>query len=151
MDTDGWKSNLSIKHFWGPLTGLCKAIDNLIEKLCSEKISSSSLEIFLASRLIPLDKIPGLQTTGMTEEHRLVTGKVVLSALCEDSISSVGSAQECASHDVGCEAAVHALHSIFEDENFEAVLLIDAGNGFSTVNQKIFVLIMDIICATIYI
>lgn len=117
----------------------------------NRKTSSSSLEIFLASRLIPLGKIPELQATGMAEEHRLITSKVVLSVLCEDVISSVGSAQECARHGVGCEAAVHALHSIFEDENFEVVLLIDAGNGFSTVNQKIFVLIMDIICATIYI
>ena len=97
-----------------PPTGLCKAIDDLIEKPCSEKISSNSLEIFLAGGLIPLE-IPGVQPTGVGNVLRLITGKVDVSALQEDAISLRVSVLICAGDDVGYEAAGHAIHFIFKD------------------------------------
>lgn len=33
------------------------------------------------------------------------------------------------------EAAVHAIHSIFEEEETDAVLLIDASNAFNALNR----------------
>lgn len=56
----------------------------------------------------------------------------------EEVISSAGSLQVCAVHDVGCEAATHAMDSIFKVENKNAVLFIDTENTFNLVNRKAF-------------
>ena len=41
----------------------------------------------------------------------------------------------CAGLRSGSEAAVHAMHSIFEDEETDAVLLVDASNAFNALNR----------------
>ena len=41
----------------------------------------------------------------------------------------------CAGLRSGSEAAVHAMHSIFEEEETDAVLLIDASNAFNALNR----------------
>ena len=43
--------------------------------------------------------------------------------------------QVCAGLRSGSEAAVHAVHSIFEEEETDAVLLIDASNAFNPLNR----------------
>ena len=48
---------------------------------------------------------------------------------------AAGPLQLCASQDGGCEAAVHAMRSIFQDSETEAVLVVDANNAFK--NQKL--------------
>lgn len=35
----------------------------------------------------------------------------------------------------GGEAAIHAMHSIFEDNDMDAVLLIDASNAYNSLNR----------------
>lgn len=52
-------------------------------------------------------------------------------------VSPVDSLQVCARYDAGCQAAVHIMHSIFKEVNTEAVLLIDAGNAFNSVNGNV--------------
>ena len=99
--------------------------------------------------MIPLDKHPGLRPIGVGEVLRHITGKVVVSVLRKDVIASVGSLQVCAGHDAGCEAAALAMHSIFDEENTEAVLLIDAGNAFNAVNRKVFLHNVCIVCPEI--
>ena len=44
--------------------------------------------------------------------------------------------QLCAGQDAGCEAAIHAMRSLFAEENTEAVLLVDASNAFNSLNVK---------------
>ena len=44
--------------------------------------------------------------------------------------------QLCAGQDGGCEAAVHAMRSIFQTPETEAVLLVDANNAFNSLNRK---------------
>ena len=99
--------------------------------------------------MIPLDKHPGLRPIAVGEVLRRITGKVVVSVLRKDVVASVGSLQVCAGHDAGCEAAVHAMHSIFDEENTEAVLLIDAGNAFYAVSRKVFLHNVRIVCPEI--
>ena len=41
----------------------------------------------------------------------------------------------CAGLRIGSKAAVHAMHSIFEEEETDAVLLIDASNAFNALNR----------------
>ena len=57
--------------------------------------------------------------------------------------------QVCAGHDAGCEAAIHALHNIFDQHETEAVRLIDAANAFNSVNRKAFLHNVKVICPSI--
>ena len=42
----------------------------------------------------------------------------------------------CAGHDAGCEAAIHTMRVIFEDEITHAALLVDATYVFNFVNHQ---------------
>ena len=64
-------------------------------------------------------------------------GNVIVSVVRNDIISSVGSPQICAGHEAGCEAAIHAMHTISEDWKTEAMLLVDAANAFNSVNRQV--------------
>ena len=74
----------------------------------------NSIEPLLASRLIPLDKNPGLRPIGIGETLRRIIGKTVARFLKQDVMDSVGLLQVCAGQDAGCEAAMHALRHIYK-------------------------------------
>ena len=101
MDADGWKRILISNSFGESSTDLCKAFAEVIKKIFIEKDQLSSLETFLACRLIPLDKNPGLRPIGVGEILRRIAGKVVVYVIREDIILSVGSLQVCAGHEAG--------------------------------------------------
>lgn len=67
------------------------------------------------------DKNPRLKPIGVGEVFQRMTGKVVVSPLREEVISSVRLLHVCAGHGTSCEAAVHVILSMFEEENTEAV------------------------------
>ena len=54
-----------------------------------------------------------------------------------DILEAAGSLQLCAGQDAGCEAAIHAIHSVFTNESTEAVFLVDAGNAFNSLNCQV--------------
>ena len=70
---------------------------------------------------------------------RRIAGKVIVSTLRGDIITSVGLLQECAGQESGCEAAAYAVRKMHKEEHTEAVLLVDAANAFNSVNRKVFV------------
>ena len=43
--------------------------------------------------------------------------------------------QVCAGHKSGSEASIHAMLEIFEHDNSDAVLLVDASNAFNALNR----------------
>ena len=96
MDADGWKRVLTSKQFGKSSIDLSKAFDEVIKKICSIENQSASLEAFLACRLIPLDKNPGLRTNGVGEVLRRIVGKVVVTHFRTETVTSVGSLQVCA-------------------------------------------------------
>ena len=119
MDADGWKRMLTSNSFGSCSTDLCKAIAEVVRKLSSSKDTTHSLEAFLACRLIPLDKNPGLRPIGVGEVFRRIVGKALVNAIREDVVNSVGSFQVCAGQEAECEAAVHAIHDMFMEEETE--------------------------------
>ena len=46
----------------------------------------------------------------------------------------------------GAEATIHAMKEIFEDENCEAVLLVDANNAFNSLNRQVALHNIQYIC-----
>jgi len=63
--------------------------------------------------------------------HRIMS-KTTLFAIGENIFSTAGPLQACANHSAEVEAAVHAMKELFDNNECEAVLLIDA---FSCINH----------------
>ena len=124
LDADGWKRILISNQFANSSNDLCKTFAEVIKKLFTTEDLSSSLEVLLACRLLPLDKNPGLRPIGIGEVLRRIASKVVVSHIREDIISAAGSLQVCAGQEAGCESLLHAMHKIYEDRSSEAVLLV---------------------------
>ena len=60
LAVEGWKRIFTSNQFGDSAEDLCKTFAEVIKKLCTVENQSTSLEAFLANRLIPLDKNPGL-------------------------------------------------------------------------------------------
>ena len=54
--------------------------------------------------------------------------------------------QLCAGQRAGCEAAAHALSSMFSEDNSDAILLVDADNAFIRINRNVMLHRIRIIC-----
>ncbi len=73
---------------------------------------------------------------GIGEVFRRIVGKAVAKALKNDIRQAAGGLQVCAGLEGGAEAAIHAIREVFEGDDCEAVLLIDATNAFNLLNRK---------------
>ena len=93
-----------------------------------------------------MDKNPQRRPVAVGEVTRRTIRKAVVHTLKEDIIRSVGNMQLCAGHESGCEATIHAMSQIFNEEDSDAVLLINASNAFNAVNQNIFFHNVNVIC-----
>ena len=87
----------------------------------------------MASRLVPLNRNPDLRPIGVGEVLRRVMGKVVMNAFSEAVTTASSDAQMCG-RSSGSEAAIHAMRRMFQHENSEAVILVDATNAFNNLN-----------------
>ncbi|PFX27820.1 hypothetical protein AWC38_SpisGene7494 [Stylophora pistillata] len=67
----------------------------------------------------------------------------------EDVIDASGSPQVCAGLRGGSKAAVYAMHSIFEEEETDATLLIDASNAFNALNRAAALHNIKVLCPPI--
>ena len=67
----------------------------------------------------------------------------------EDVRVAAGGLQFCAGQEAGVEAAVHAMHDVFQSNETEAVLLVDAENAFK-INRKMLLHNIQYICPATY-
>ena len=100
-------------------------------------VDPTGLPPLVACRLIAVDKLPGVRLIGIGELPRRIIAKAVFAALRSDIQSSVGSVQLCGNQIAGCEAAVHAVKEMFQDEGTQGVLLVDATNAFNCLNRNV--------------
>ena len=115
---------------------MCHTLATLTRQLCTEYIDPTTTEPILSSRLIPLDKGNSeVRTIGVGEVIRRIIGKCVTKVSRQDIQESSGSLHVCAGYKSGSEAAVHAMHSLFQHEESDAVLLEDASNAFNSLNR----------------
>ena len=101
--------------------------------------------------MVALDKCPGqakleIKPIGVGEVLRRIVGKSVMSLLKQEITETAGPLQACAGHKGGTEAAVHAMKTLFENPETEAVLLVDASNAFNSMNRGTALHNMQILC-----
>ena len=135
LDSDGWKRMLCSKQFGKKTDELCDAIASMAQRLCTSYIDPVLLQPYVACRLIPLDKKPGVRPVGIGEVLRRVIGKAVMTVLQRDMVRATAPLQVCAGIPGGVEAAVHAARQFFEHRDTEALILVDAENAFNSLNR----------------
>ena len=55
----------------------------------------------------------------------------------------------CDGQEGGCEAGVHAMQSIFAEDGTHGIIQVDANNAFNTINRRVFMHNIEIICPEI--
>ena len=150
VDANGFRRILASKSFKKSGTDLCAAIATMTRRLCTEFIDPLGIEAILANRLIPLDKGEGaVRPIGVGEVMRRIMGKCVMHVTKPDVIDASGSLQVCAGHKSVSEAAIHAMRNIFEADETDAALLIDASNAFNALNRAAALHNIRVLCTTL--
>ena len=114
---------------------LCHSLAQMAKRLCVDLVDPKLLMPFLACRLIALNKNPGVRPIGIGDTSRRIIAKAILSILRPDIQEVAGLHQLCAGQSAGAESAVHAARRLFESEETEAILLVDAKNAFNSINR----------------
>jgi hypothetical protein len=115
---------------------LFNALAGVARRLRTKSVHPEGLSAFVACRLIHLDKDPGIRPIGIGKVPRHIIAKAILRVVRDDVKEAVGPLQTCAGFEASCEAAVHALNHIWDSEDTEGMLLVDATNAFNTLNRK---------------
>ena len=118
----------------------------LARLLATEYLDPNTLEAFVACRLIPLDKNPGVHPMGISEVTRRIVGKCINWVLRKDIQQAAGPLQVATGLQGGTEAAIHSMKLIFEQDNTHGVILVDASNTFNSLNRKTALHNIQIIC-----
>ena len=110
---------------------LCDSLATLARRLCTEFVDPLTIEPILASWLIPRQENYWKKVTK------------------QDIIEASSSLQVCTGSKSGSAAAIHAIHDIFEEDNTDAVLLIDASSAFNSLHRATSLHNVRMLCPTI--
>ena len=125
---------------------LCSSLASFAKRISTSYVDPSGLSAYTACRLIPLDKHPGIRPIGIGEVCRRIIGKTIMKYAKSELQRSMGPLQLCAGHNSGCEAAVHAMKIIFEEEDTEAMIFVDATNAFNQLNREVTIYNTQAVC-----
>jgi len=89
---------------------------------------------------------PGVRPIGIRETSHRIISKAILFMVKTDILESAGNLQLCAGQEAGCEAAVHAMQSLFQSSTTQAVLLADASNAFNSLNRRVSLHNLHFVC-----
>ena len=123
--------------------------DNGVLNLFDNVRQHESLEAFLASQLIPLNKSTAVRSIRIAEILRRIIGKAVMSVVKKEVIQAAVSLQVCSGQVAGVESAIHSKVDLFKSDNSAAVLQIDATNAFNSLNRNVFLRNIKVICPEI--
>ena len=77
---------------------------------------------------------------------RRILGGAVMKTFRRNILESASDLQLCAGQRAGCEAAIHALSSIFSEDDSDAILLVHTYNAFNQINRNFILHNIRIIC-----
>ena len=87
-----------------------------------------------------------MRQIGIGEVHRRIVTKAILTLLKQDILDVAGPLQVCAGQESGCAAAIHVMRQIFAGEETDGALLVDANNGFNSINRQAALHNISIMC-----
>ena len=135
LDAKTWRSMCT--SYGKESDDLCHSLVLMARLLASSLVDPGGLAPLLASRLVALDKNPGVRPIGVCETVRRIITKAILVVIRGDIQDAAGSMQLCAGQPAGTEAAIHAMRESFHNVDTEAVLLVDATNAFNAQNRQV--------------
>ena len=101
-------------------------------KIATTVLDPSMLEAYTANGLIPLDKSPSIRLIGIGEVLGRIVGKIISLNIKSDIEDACDPIQVCGSHSAGAEAAIYPMTAIFQADETETVILVDAANAFNS-------------------
>ena len=116
---------------------LCHSLAVSAKCLCTDMVDPITTAPLLSCRLIALNKCPGVRPIGIGDTARRIIGKAILTITKADIQEATGSVQLCAGQISGTETAVHTVTTLFQQEDIEAILLVDATNAFNSLNRLV--------------
>ena len=120
-------------------------------RLCNSVTPWKDVHALVASRLIALDKCPGVRPIGIGGTLRRILGKAVCLANCIDATVVCGFDQFGAGLSSGIEGAIHAMHSLFvANQDLSSgwgILMVDAHNTFNSLNRVAMLLHVRAACS----
>ena len=154
VDADIWKQLLCSNFYKADSEELCTAISIVAKLFCTTTVPHEHSKYYMASRLIPLNKdpssvSPAIRPIGVGEVLRRVIGRAVTQHLKDDVQAACGTLQTAAGIPVGLEASIHAVKEIFEDNEVDAVMLVDADIAFNRLNRKVALHNLSFTCPSI--
>ena len=137
MDSNQYRMILTSNRMKNECKALREQVALLAKRLATKVLDPATLDALVACRLIPLNKNPGVRPIGIGEVLRRVMGKAIGWCLKQDLMEATGPLQASSGFRGGAEAAIHAMRQVFEDDNCEAVILVDASNAFNLLNRQV--------------
>lgn len=143
LDANAWRQLLTgYRHS----QQLAEAIAGFARRVSTETVDPASMFAYTSSRLVPLDKNPGVRPVGIGEVVRRIVGKAILRVISADLRRVAGSDQLCVGQRAGIESAIHELRSSFSASNRQCLIQIDADNAFNTLNRSLLLHNIENIC-----
>ena len=150
-DADDWRRFLCSKSFKNVSGELAENIAVMARKLATQSIDPVIIEPYVASRLIPLAKGESdVRPIGVGETLRRITAKCILNVIKPEILSATAPLQTCAGLPGGAEASIHAMRELFNRDDTHGILLVDAENAFNSLNRKLALHNVRVICPEFY-
>ena len=123
LDSEQYRHILSSFKFKKENKELREQLARLARLLASEIVDPYTVKALVACRLIRLNKKPGV---------RRIIGKCIGWVVKKDIQEAAGLLQMATGYQSVTEAAIHSMKDIFDDEQADAVILVDASTVFNS-------------------
>ena len=118
LDANAWRR---ICTSFKSSSDICHSLALVAKRISTSYVDPLGIASLTACRLIALDKRPGVRPIGIGEVSRRIISKAILQVISDDVKSAAGSIQLCAGQEAGCEAGVHAMKTILDDDRTEGI------------------------------